>query len=71
MLGRPMRDEQIGQHVDHVVRSEPPHRHHRQTFAAELVDDIEHSEFASVVRLIFDEVIRPHMPAMLGTQPDT
>ena len=71
MFRRPMLDEQVGQHVDHVVGPEPSQRHHRQTFAAELVDDIEHPELASVARLILDEVVRPHMPAMLWPQPYT
>lgn len=69
MLGRPMLDEQIGQHVDDVVGSEPPQRYHRQAFPAELVDDVEHPELAAVVRLILDEVVGPHVPAMLRAQP--
>jgi len=32
-------------------------RHRRQAFPAELVDDVEHPELASVPRLIFDEVV--------------
>jgi len=70
MLGRPMLDEQLGQHVDDVVGSEPPQRHHCQALPAELVNDVEHPELASVVRLILDEVVGPHMPAMLRAQPD-
>lgn len=66
MLGRPMLDEQIGQHVNHVVRPEAPQRHHRQAFPAELVDNVEHSELATVVRLILDEVVGPHMPRCSG-----
>ncbi|MBB2185524.1 hypothetical protein HLH32_03845 [Gluconacetobacter liquefaciens] len=65
-----MLDEQIGQHVDYFVRSEPPQRHHCQTFPAELVDDVEHPISAAVVRPIFDEVIGPHVPTMLWAQPD-
>ena len=65
-----MIDEQIGQHVDHVVGSEPPQRHHCQALPAELVDDVEHPELAPVVRLILDEVIGQHMPAMSRAQPD-
>ena len=70
MLRGTMLDEQIGQHIDHIVRPEPPERHHRQALAAELVDNVEHPVFAAVVRLILDEVIGPHVPAMLRTQPD-
>ena len=70
MLGRPMLDEQIGQHVDDVVRPEPPQRHHRQTFAAELVADVQHPEPESVARLILNKVVRPYMPAMLRAQSD-
>jgi hypothetical protein len=42
MLRRCVLDEQVSQHVDDVVRPEPPQRHHRQAFLAELVDDVEH-----------------------------
>jgi len=70
MLGRPVLYEQIGQHVDHVVRPEPAQRHHRQAFSAELVDDVEHPELAIVVRLVLDKVVGPHLCAMLRTQPD-
>ena len=36
----------------------------------ELVDDVEHAVFPSVVRAILDEVVGPHVIAMLGPQPD-
>ena len=62
-----MLDEQIGQHI---VRPEPPQRYHCQTFPVELVDDVENPVFPLVVRLIFDEVIGPHVPTMLWAQPD-
>ena len=71
MLRWSMLDEQIGQHIDDVVGPEPPQRHHRQALPTELVDDVEHSELASVARLILDKVIGPDMPAMLWAQPDT
>lgn len=70
MPGRPMLDEQFGQHIDDVVRSEPPERHHRQAFPAELVDNVEHPELAPVARLILDEIVGPHMWTMLRAQPD-
>src|ERR1044072_5943171 len=70
ILGWSMFDEQIGQHIDDVVRPEPTKRHHRQALPAELVDDVEHPALAAVLRLILDEVVGPHMAAMLRAQPD-
>lgn len=70
MLGRPMLDEQIAQHVNHVVRPEAPQRHQRRAFPAELVDNVKHPELTTVVHLILDEVVGPHMPAILRAQPD-
>lgn len=42
-----------------------------RSLAAELVDDVEHSEFTAVVGLILDEIVGPDMPAILRAQPDT
>ncbi len=64
LLGRTMFDEQIGEHVDDIVRTEPPQRHHCQALAALFVDDVEHSELPPVVRLILDEVMGPYILAM-------
>jgi hypothetical protein len=36
----------------------------------ELVDNVEHPVLPSIVRAIFDEVVRPHVIAMLRPQPD-
>src|SRR3712207_2697472 len=37
----------------------------------EVVDDIEHPELAPVMGAILHEVVRPHVIAVLGPQPDT
>jgi len=70
MLRWPMFNEQISQHVDDVVRPKAPQWHHGQALSAELVDDVEHPEFAPVVGPILDEIIGPDMPAMLWAKAD-
>ena len=42
----------------------------RQAFVRELVDHIEHPILPSLVRAIFDEVVRPHVIAMLRPKPN-
>lgn len=70
MLGRAMLDEQVGQDVYDIVRPETWKPCHDQAFPAELVDNVEHPEFATVMHLILNKLIGPHMPAMLRAQPD-
>ena len=36
----------------------------------ELVDDVEHADSASIMGAILDEVVGPHVIAVLGPQPD-
>ena len=67
MSGHAAQDEEIGQHVDHVDRLQPPCHTGRQTFMREHVDDVQHTVLGWVhVCAIFDEVVRPHVIAMLG-----
>ena len=40
----------------------------RQALVGELVEDIEHAILPPIVRAILDEVVRPHVVAVLGTQ---
>ena len=56
--------------VDDVNRLELAIHPDGQALVCELVDDVEHPEFPSLVRAIFDEVVRPHMIAVLRPQPN-
>ena len=47
-----------------------PRHADRQAFVRELVDHVEHAILPSVVRAILDEVVGPHVIAMLRPQPD-
>jgi hypothetical protein len=42
----------------------------RQTLTSELVDDRQPPESLSIMSPVEDEVLAPHMIAMLGTKPD-
>ena len=64
------RDEQIGQHIDHVDRLEFACHPDRQALVRELVEHIEHAILPSVVGAILDEVVGPHVIAMLWSQAD-
>ena len=68
MLRRSVRDEEIGQTVEHVIRSEPPGNDDRQTAARELIEHDEHAEGAPVVSAVLDEVIRPDVVRPLGSE---
>ena len=63
-------DEEVGQHVDHINRLQPPGHADRQALVRELVDHVEHPVLPSIVRAIFDEVVRPHVIAMLRPEPE-
>src|SRR5258708_3315238 len=63
-------DEQVGEHIDDVDRLEPARYPNGQALASELVDDIEHAEFASIMGALLDEVVRPHVVAVLGPEPN-
>ena len=45
-------DEQVRQHVDDVIGVEPSGHADRQSVAGEFADDVEHAEFATVMRAI-------------------
>jgi len=63
-------DEQVGEHVDDIDRLELAIDPDGETLVCELVDDVEHPEFPSLVRAILDEVVGPHMIAVLRPQPN-
>jgi len=63
-------DEQIGQDVYDVGRSELPVDPDRQTLPAELVDEIEHAELPSIVGSAFNEVVRPNVVRTLWPETD-
>ena len=63
------REEQLGENVDNVERIELPLDADRKRLVRELIDDIEHAVFPSLVRAIFDEVVAPHVIAMFGPKP--
>jgi len=66
---RTARDEQVGQHVDHVGRTQLAANPDQQALTGELVHNIQHTELAAVSGAVLDEVIGPHMVRPLRTQP--
>ena len=52
------------------IALQPPGHADRQALVRELVDHVEHPVLPSVVRAIFDEVVRPHVIAMLRPEPE-
>src|SRR5205814_8991985 len=64
------RDEQVGQHVDHVDGLQLARHPDCQALVRELVEDVEHAILPSVVRAILHEVVGPHVIAILGPQAD-
>ena len=70
MRWRPTRDEQVSQCRQNILVFELPCDDERQTFPAGLVDDCQDAELAAVMRAPLDEVLGPHVPGILGPQPD-
>jgi len=63
-------DEQIGEHVDDIDGFQPTIDSNGQTFMRELIDDVQHSVFPSVMGAALDEVVGPDMIATLRAQAD-
>jgi hypothetical protein len=63
-------DEQIGQHVDDVGRSQPPVDPDRQALPGELVDEVELAERPPLVGPAFNEAAGPDVVRTLRPQTD-
>ena len=59
ILGRPVSDEQIGQHLEHVVRADLASHHDRQALPRVLVQHCQQLQRTPVVRPRGHEVVRP------------
>src|SRR5260221_13495444 len=70
MPGDTAQDEQVGEHVDDVDRFQSARYPNGQALMGELVDDVEHAEPASIMGALLDEVVRPHVVAVLGPEPN-
>lgn len=70
MPGNTPQDEQVREHVDHINGLQLPAHSDGQTFACELVDEVEHAELAAIVGAVLDEVIRPDVVGVFWPQPD-
>src|SRR5947199_3083779 len=70
MSGNAAQDEQVGECIDDVDRSEPARHPNSQALVGELVDDVEHAEPAIIMGSLLDKVIGPDMVAMLRSEPD-
>ena len=60
-------DEEIGEHVDRLQLAGNPDG---EALAGELIHDVDGPELAAVMRTILDEVVGPHVIAVLGPEPD-
>ena len=54
---RAPQDEQVGQHVDHRGRVQLAINADRQTLPRELIDDVDHAVFETVIRAVFDKIV--------------
>jgi hypothetical protein len=63
-------DEEIGQNIDHVDGLQLARHSDRQALMRELVEDIEHAILPPIMRAMLDEVVGPHVIAMLRPQAD-
>jgi hypothetical protein len=63
-------DEQVREHVDDIDGLELPIHPDDQAFPCELVNDVEHAEFAAIMGAVLDKVVTPDMVGILRPQPD-
>src|SRR5260221_3670037 len=68
--GNAPQDEEVGQNVDHIDCLELAGDTDRQAFMAELVENVEHPVFASIMGAVLDKVVGPDMIAVLRPQPN-
>ena len=69
-LGNAAPDEQVRERVDDVARLQSARYPNGQALMGELVDDVEHAELPSIMGALLDEVVGPHVVAMLGSETD-
>ena len=67
---RPPCDEQARQGGEHIFVPKLPCHDQRKALSAGVVDDGQDAELAAIVRAVFDEVVRPHMPRIFRAQSD-
>ena len=63
--------EQFAENIDHVDRLQLTPDPDRQALVRELVDDVEHPVFPPIMRPVLDEVVGPHVIAVLRAQTET
>jgi hypothetical protein len=66
VLRRPVREEEMGQAVKHVIRIEFARHDDRQTAPRELVDHRQHAKPPAVLSAVLHEVVGPHVVGPLG-----
>ena len=59
VTGHAAQDEQVRQHIDNAGAVETSINTDRQTLTRIFIDDIEHTELATIVRAVLHEVVRP------------
>ncbi len=64
-------DKEVGENIDYVNGFQFPVNPDCEALPCELVDDVQNSVFSSVMRNVFDKVIRPDMVWILRSQTDT
>jgi hypothetical protein len=70
VAGHATQDEEVGQDIDNVDRFEPSVDPDRQALMGELVDDVEHPVFLSLVGAVLDKIVTPDVVGVFRPQPD-
>jgi hypothetical protein len=63
-----VRDEEVGQTLEHVIGSEPSRNDDRQAPARKLIQHDEHAKGPTVLGAILDEVVGPDVVRPLGPE---
>jgi hypothetical protein len=70
MAGQATQDEEVRENIDYIDGFELAGNPDREAFVGKLVDHIEHAILPPILRVVLDEVVRPDVIAVFGTQPD-
>ncbi len=63
-------EEQLAQHMQHVLAVEPAPDMNGQAFTGKFVDDGQHAECLAIMGAIHDEIVAPDVVSVCRPQPD-
>ena len=66
-----MAHEEVSETMEHVIGFEISLNHNVEALSTEFIENCQYLDWTTVVRAVCHEIIRPHVIAMCGPEPDT